>query len=140
MYEINAVKEKIRLFEKKYGKNFEEIELALKKEKEDFAKWDDYMEWKAYKKTFETGFYIKISVELNDASKLFISEYIDETERNYSYHWQDAENNLITMWDNAPYHKDIETFPHHLHTRKGIFESLDFTIVDILKTIEKSGN
>lgn len=91
-------------------------------------------------KTFETGFYLKILVELNDASILFITEYIDETERNYSYHWQDAENNLITRWDNAPYHKDIETFPHHLHTKEGIFESFDFTIVDILKAIEKSDN
>ena len=99
---------------------------------------------KSYKvldlKTFETGFYIKISVEFNDTSQLFISEYIDKTERTYSYHWQDAEDNLITRWDNAPYHKDIETFPHHLHTKKGIIESFDFTIIDILKVIEKSDN
>ena len=91
-------------------------------------------------KTFETGFYLKILVELNDNTKLYISEYIDETERNYSYHWQGSKNNLIKRWDNAPYHKDIETFPHHFHTRKGIFESFDFTIEDILKIIENSGN
>jgi len=54
MYEMHSVKEKIRLFEKKYGKNFEEFELAIKKGKEDFAKWDDFIEWKAYEKAFES--------------------------------------------------------------------------------------
>ncbi len=88
-------------------------------------------------KTFENGFYIKISVEIINTSKIFITEYIDENERNYSYHWQDDKNNLIIRWDNAPYHKSIETFPHHLHNNKGVFESYDITISDILKTIEK---
>ncbi len=89
-------------------------------------------------KTFETGFYFKISVELINTDKIFIKEYIDESERNYSYHWQDDKNNLIMRWDNAPYHKNIETFPHHLHNKNGIFENFDITILDILKTIEKS--
>jgi hypothetical protein len=33
----------------------------------------------------------------------------------YRHHWQDADGNLIRRWDNAPHHKDIATFPHHLH-------------------------
>ena len=45
---------------------------------------------KSYKilnfKNFKTGFYVKISVELIDNSILFITEYLDEIERNYSYH------------------------------------------------------
>lgn len=66
LYEIHAVKEKIRLFEKKYGKNFEKFELALKKEKEDFAKWDDFIEWKAYKKTYESLLKQKAQIKNGD--------------------------------------------------------------------------
>jgi len=52
LYEFHIVREKLRLFEKKYGKSFEEFEIEVKK-KEDFEKWDDYMEWKAYLKAYE---------------------------------------------------------------------------------------
>ncbi len=43
LYELHIVKEKIALFEKKYGKTFEEFEKEVKI-KEDFEKWDDYLE------------------------------------------------------------------------------------------------
>jgi hypothetical protein len=33
----------------------------------------------------------------------------------YRHHWQDANKNLIKRWDNAPHHRQVETFPHHLH-------------------------
>ena len=36
-------------FEKKYHMGFEDFQSKIKKsEKEDFKKWDDYIEWKAY--------------------------------------------------------------------------------------------
>ena len=54
MYEHHRVTEKIRLFEKKYGVSFGEFEKSLKdSEKEDFEKWDDYMEWKGYEKVLQ---------------------------------------------------------------------------------------
>lgn len=54
MYEHHRVAEKIRLFEKTYGMSFDEFEKDLKvSEKEDFKKWDDYMEWKGYKKVMQ---------------------------------------------------------------------------------------
>lgn len=47
-YEL-AMKE----FEKKYSQTFEDYEQTLKAaEKEDFEKWDDYIEWKAYFSTY----------------------------------------------------------------------------------------
>ncbi len=40
-------------FEKKYGLEFEDFELQIKSAvKEDFEKWDDYIEWKAYSKSY----------------------------------------------------------------------------------------
>jgi hypothetical protein len=52
-YNLHIVKEKIALFEKKYGKTFSEFEKEVLSSKEDFEKWDDYLEWKAYVKTLE---------------------------------------------------------------------------------------
>ena len=40
-------------FEKKYGLEFEDFERQIKSAvKEDFEKWDDYIEWKAYSKSY----------------------------------------------------------------------------------------
>lgn len=33
----------------------------------------------------------------------------------YSFHWQAANGALIRRWDNAPHHREISSFPHHLH-------------------------
>jgi len=39
----------MQVFETKYGLVFEDFEKQLKfADKEDFEKWDDYIEWKAY--------------------------------------------------------------------------------------------
>ncbi|MGQ4913122.1 MAG: hypothetical protein ACP6IU_00080 [Candidatus Asgardarchaeia archaeon] len=47
--EITLLKEKTRLFEKKYGCTFLDFEKNIKTaEKERFEIWDDYIEWKAY--------------------------------------------------------------------------------------------
>ncbi|MDP2822864.1 MAG: DUF6516 family protein [Sulfuritalea sp.] len=33
----------------------------------------------------------------------------------YSFHWQRSDGAPICRWDNAPHHRDVATFPHHLH-------------------------
>lgn len=33
----------------------------------------------------------------------------------YTYHYQDSENQIIFRYDNAPHHPQITTFPHHKH-------------------------
>ncbi len=48
--EIAPIKEKLRLFEEKYGMTLEEFERRLKSSEESFEEWDDYIEWKAYVK------------------------------------------------------------------------------------------
>ncbi len=84
---------------------------------------------------FEDGFYIKIRVVLKDNSILFIREYVDKEERNYSYHWQDSEGNLIVRWDNAPHHKNLRTYPHHKHKGGRVEESFETTCEKILSEI-----
>ena len=48
--ELDPIREKIRLFEEKYGMPLEEFERKLKSSDESFEEWDDYIEWKAYVK------------------------------------------------------------------------------------------
>lgn len=33
----------------------------------------------------------------------------------YSFHWQRDDGSLIRRWDNAPHHREISSFPHHVH-------------------------
>lgn len=51
--EIQSLKKSLELFEIKYCKSFEEFEKEVLEEEENFGKWDDYIEWKAYLNTYE---------------------------------------------------------------------------------------
>ncbi len=86
-------------------------------------------------KVWQNGVYFKIKVFLVDGSVLFVREYMDETERNYSYHWQDADANLIIRWDNAPHHRDLPMFPHHKHIGAKVFPSRELDAAVILRAI-----
>ena len=46
--QIAPIKERIRFFDGKYGCTLGEFKNKIKQEKEDFEKWDDYIEWNAY--------------------------------------------------------------------------------------------
>lgn len=85
---------------------------------------------------FEGGFYIKIRALLIDNSELYVREYSDVNERDYSYHWQDGKGRLVMRWDNAGHHRDIETHPHHVHHANNILPSYHISCKEILKDIE----
>ena len=53
--------------------------------------------------------------ELEDGSRLVISEAATPRGFRYAYHWQDAKGQLLARWDNAPHHRDLLTFPDHFH-------------------------
>ncbi|MCA1917027.1 DUF6516 family protein [Methanospirillum hungatei] len=38
-------------------------------------------------------------------------------------------------WDNAPHHKNISTFPHHLHEKDGVKPSSEPSFPEILHKI-----
>ena len=62
-------------------------------------------------KSFQGGYFIKIIAELINYWKLQITEFVDTTERNHSYHLQDINNNLIIRFDNSPHYKNLPSFP-----------------------------
>jgi len=88
-------------------------------------------------RTWETGYYYKIRINLIDTSLLQASEYKDIEERSYSFHWQDNGGQLIIRWDNAPHFKELSTFPHHKHYPDRVEESVEMTLEQALAEIEK---
>ena len=76
----------------------------------------DYRNW-------NTGRYFKITIHFKNNSILYAKEYFDLKERNYSFHWQDGNGNLLIRWDNSPI---IKTPKHTLcnkHMHREITES-----------------
>ena len=72
--------------------------------------------------------YIKGKLELINGSVLYFFEFV-EIQNNvpvlvkYKYQWQSPEGNLLKRWDNAPHHREINTFPDHVHDSNGVFPS-----------------
>jgi flagellar assembly factor FliW len=48
--ELYNAKERIRLLELKYQKEFLEFESWMEQTEEDFEVWNDYLQWKAYER------------------------------------------------------------------------------------------
>lgn len=73
--------------------------------------------------------YLRVRLTLADNTWLEFSEYVqrflDEKtslERSrkvnvitYSYHWANADNELVKRWDDTPHFPDLAGFPHHIH-------------------------
>ncbi|MBK3331970.1 hypothetical protein GWK41_02670 [Persephonella atlantica] len=65
LYRLHILEEEIKLFEKKYNKKFSEFEKEVRK-KENFEKWDDYLDWKSAIKELK---YIKKKIsEINSGN------------------------------------------------------------------------
>ncbi|HJH28541.1 MAG TPA: hypothetical protein C5S51_02430 [Methanosarcinaceae archaeon] len=88
--------------------------------------------------------YLECKLLMIDNSILYISEYFTISENlikldKYSYHHQKS-NMLLTRWDNAPHHKELPLFPHHVHRKNGVFESKEMSVDDVLKEISETMN
>ncbi|WP_420266837.1 toxin-antitoxin system TumE family protein [Candidatus Magnetominusculus dajiuhuensis] len=89
----------------------------------------DYKKW-------DRGSYSKLRIVFNDSSVLFVREYVDELQRDYSFHWQSSDDAMIIRWDNAPHYKELLTFPHHKHMEGSIIESRVVSLEDVLTQIK----
>lgn len=65
--------------------------------------------------------YLRARLALADGSQLEFSEYVQRssdgtiTMVTYSYHWADANQELIARWDNTPHFPNLPGFPDHMH-------------------------
>ncbi|TAN39323.1 MAG: hypothetical protein EPN24_05435 [Candidatus Methanoperedens sp.] len=53
----------------------------------------------------------------------------------YKYQWQFENGDLITRWDNVPHHREIATFPHHMHDNKGVSECPNIDLKAVIEVI-----
>lgn len=88
--------------------------------------------------------YVRVKCVLSNGDNLEFAECF-EIQKNkvsintYSYHWQNANGELIKRWDNVAHHKKLNTFPHHLHLHTGkVIASKPMTLNKILKELEKA--
>ncbi|MFQ5687996.1 MAG: DUF6516 family protein [Candidatus Scalindua sp.] len=72
-----------------------------------------------------------------DDSILRINEFVTDRTKRYRFHYMDSSNNLIRRWDSSPHHKELNTFPYHLHIGDKTLPSPPVTLIDVLRCIEE---
>jgi len=95
-----------------------------------------------YIKVLENEGYMRGTLTLTDGSELRLLEYARISNGRaiilrYRFQWQIA-GELITRWNNAPHHPEVETFPHHKHVKSEgkPKPSKAKNLISILKEIE----
>lgn len=76
------------------------------------------------------------SVTFKDGSIFHFKEVLLGKSREYRFHYMDERNNLISRWDTAPHHRELKTYPYHVHLSDGVKESKAVSLIDILDKIE----
>ena len=77
-------------------------------------------------------------IRFMDGSIFHFRDVILGEERHYRYHYMDEENSLIYRWDTAPHHKEVDTFPYHLHLPDGVKACEEVDLIDALDEIERN--
>ena len=77
-----------------------------------------------------------------DGSLLQFTESLVESgvvliKTDYSYHYQDADENLVFRYDNAPHHPEIGSHPHHKHLPDSITSASPPHLGDVLREIDQ---
>jgi hypothetical protein len=84
--------------------------------------------------------YIRGVLTLINGFELHLAEYVitkPTIQRpKYRYHLQRNDRALVARWDNAPHHRQVETFPDHRHDASGqVHPSPPIDIPAVLKAI-----
>ena len=87
--------------------------------------------------------YVRIKCKLSNGDIFEFAEYVIIRKskicvETYTFHWQTADGKLRKRWDNVPHHKDVDTFPNHLHLPEKIVGSPSMTLKKILADVEKT--
>jgi len=79
---------------------------------------------------------LKARLSLCDGTFLWVKEIrLKEVMKAYSYYWLRPNQTIIVGWDNAPHHKEVESFPHHKHIGNKIDPSREKNLRDVLSFI-----
>ncbi|MEL7663225.1 MAG: DUF6516 family protein [Methanosarcina mazei] len=86
---------------------------------------------------------LKGNIELMNGSILHFFEFVEIHSNSpvlakYRYQWQSPQGNPVKRWDNAPHHKELDTFPHHVHGPEEVRPSPPVDLNSILEEIINS--
>ena len=88
---------------------------------------------------------MRVKANLSDGGMAELFEYVIESGgqlvvHKYSFHWQDARENLVRRWDNAPHHPEMIHAPYHLHHSDESVVPTDgaMDMFQVIEEIEKS--
>ena len=86
---------------------------------------------------------LRAKCTLTNGDSLEVSEYVEIIDEeslveNYTFHWQNVNRKLVKRWDNVKHHKEIDTFPYHVHDgdEKNIKTSEPMNHNKVLKIIQ----
>lgn len=88
--------------------------------------------------------YIRVKCVLEGGDILEFAEYVQSGAKGqiiretYSYHWQKKTGLILKRWDNAPHHKEVSSFPDHLHDGIVLRESKPMQLRKVLKEIARA--
>jgi hypothetical protein len=87
--------------------------------------------------------FIRLRAVLSNGDLLEAFEFVVATSDalqtlTYRIHWQQRDGQLKRRWDNAPHHKEVPTFPHHVHVgpAEHIEPSEPMTLLKVLVLVE----
>lgn len=113
----------IKRYFKKVEEKFSEICWLIKAESIEYDMISD-----------EMGI-IKGRISFIDGSVFDFRELASKKEIDYRFQYMNKDMELIMRWDNAPHHREIRTFPYHLHTIKKVKSSPKMSLVKVLDII-----
>ncbi|MCD6199419.1 MAG: hypothetical protein J7K15_12775 [Deltaproteobacteria bacterium] len=80
---------------------------------------------------------LKARLNLYDGTILWVREIrLKKVIQAYSYYWLRPDQTIIVGWDNAPHHKEVESFPHHKHIGNKIDPSQEKNLRSVLSFIK----
>lgn len=80
---------------------------------------------------------LKAKLNLCDGTILWVREIrFKKVMQAYSYYWLRPDQTIIVGWDNAPHHKEVESFPHHKHIGNKIDPSQEKNLRGVLSFIK----
>ena len=100
------------------------------------------IKWLIKKKTIEFNLIseemgiIKGKIVFVNNYVLDFSELVSEEHTDYRFHFMNGNNRLISRWDTAPHHKEITTFPFHLHTPEGVRECDKVNVIEVVDIVK----
>jgi hypothetical protein len=80
---------------------------------------------------------LKAKLRLFDGTILWVREvWLKEKIEAYSYYWLRPDETVIIGWDNAPHHREVNSFPHHMHVGEKIEPSSQRDLKEVLGYIK----